>query len=553
MKQRLLGLVILLAITGCVFAQTPDTLLINPGDLGILEDTIHGDTTALGERNNPNRVYQLVRGAIYFLNGPIQTNGWPLNLVGQEEDPANPSMPPMLARGIRDDGSSSGQFIKTQGDVTLKNLFIQYVTPTGNRPWNAMQLRSDSIRFVMDNCILENAHGLCFKQHGIGMTAIITNCFYRNCINSGQGWGGRGFEFSSNAVDTLIFVNNTYFNSSGFVFQGRTNLFNYARVEHNSIINTVKWPFQWSYQTNAIFNNNLFYNCHSYGETTLDLPGQDFDGQWFGVVNIDTLPDDVLLNFGGTEADRKVELKNNVWFYSQAIADYQQSIVDTLADSLDFGGMIFMNDRTQAMFDDDASYPMFEEGNTLNIDPGFATDAVATSADTMVAWMQSWRNGTAGWFWEYDPDGNEFGTLIWPFPEDLSYSTDSPAYTAATGGFPVGDLNWFPDKHAQWDMNTDVEDFAPAKAPASFTLKQNYPNPFNPATTINYTLQKSAKVELRVYNTMGREVNTLVKARQNAGSYKVQFAGNELASGVYICSLIVDGQQISNIRMLLLK
>lgn len=553
MKQRLLGLVILLAVAGCVFAQAPDTVVINPGPLGILEDTIHGDTTATGERNNPNRVYELVRGAIYFMNGPIQTNGWPLNLVGQEEDPANPVMPPMLARGIREDGSSPGQIIQTQGDVTLKNLFIQYLTPTLNRPWNPMQLRSDSIRFVMDNCVMENGNGLCFKQHGIGMTAIITNCYYRNCINPGQGWGGRGFEFSNNAVDTLILVNNTYFNSSGFFFQGRTNLINHARIEHNSIINTVKWPFQWSYPTNAIISNNLFYNCHSYGETTLDVPGQDFDGQWFGIVNIDTLPDDVLLNFGGTEADRNVELKNNVWFYSQAIADYQQTIVDTLADSLDFDGMIFLNDRTQAMFDDDVGYPLFVEENTLNADPEFVTNDVATSADTMVAWMQGWRNGTAGWSWNYDPDGDEFGTLIWPFPEDLSYSTASAAYTAATGGFPAGDLNWFPDKLAQWDINSDVEDLAAKKAPASFTLQQNYPNPFNPTTTINYTIQKNAKVELRVYNTLGREVASIVNAKQNAGSYKVNFAGNDLASGIYIASLMIDGKQASSIRMLLLK
>lgn len=545
MKQRLLMLVVLVTVVGVVIAQTPDTLLIEPGDLGALESTINGDTTATGERVNPNRVYQLVRGAIYFMNGPIQTTGWPLTVVGQEEDPANSTTPPIIARGIREDGSSPGQFIQSQGNVTLKNLYIQYVTPNGNLPWNPMQLRSDSVRLVVDNCVMENAFGIAFRTFGVGAKIFITNSYYRNCITADQEWGGRGIHLGNNPADTLVMVNNTYFNSSSFFMLSRNNLINYARLEHNSIINTVKWPFQWSWPTHAIISNNLFYNCHSYGEAPSDLPGQDFDGQIFGIVNIDTLSADMQAAYGQSEANRKVELKNNCWFYSDAVVNYQ-----TALDSVD--GLIFLNDRTQAMFDDDAGYPLFVEENTMNLDPGFG-EAVDQSADSLVAWMQNLREGGAGFNWNYDPDGNDFGVLTWPLPEDLSYPTDSPLYAAATDGFPVGDLNWFPEKKAEWSMDTDVEEYADVKAPGNFTLKQNYPNPFNPTTSIQYTIQKNAKVELRVYNTMGREVETLVKEKQSAGKYRVNFAGNDLASGIYIASLMIDGKQVSSIRMLLLK
>ncbi|HNX01417.1 MAG TPA: hypothetical protein PKK33_08640, partial [Candidatus Cloacimonadota bacterium] len=44
----------------------------------------------------------------------------------------------------------------------------------------------------------------------------------------------------------------------------------------------------------------------------------------------------------------------------------------------------------------------------------------------------------------------------------------------------------------------------------SFMLNRNYPNPFNPSTTIEYSVPKSAKVKLRIYNIRGQLVKELV-------------------------------------------
>jgi len=66
-----------------------------------------------------------------------------------------------------------------------------------------------------------------------------------------------------------------------------------------------------------------------------------------------------------------------------------------------------------------------------------------------------------------------------------------------------------------------------------FRLYQSYPNPFNPVATIPYQLQKSAHVELKVYDTLGREIATLVNEQQRTGSYEVRFDGRNLGSGVY--------------------
>ena len=88
--------------------------------------------------------------------------------------------------------------------------------------------------------------------------------------------------------------------------------------------------------------------------------------------------------------------------------------------------------------------------------------------------------------------------------------------------------------------------------PAEFRLDQNYPNHFNPSTTISYEIKTASRVELRVYDILGREVATLVDAVQNAGSHRVSFDAGRMASGVYFYRLSAD-QFVTSRKMLLLK
>ena len=69
--------------------------------------------------------------------------------------------------------------------------------------------------------------------------------------------------------------------------------------------------------------------------------------------------------------------------------------------------------------------------------------------------------------------------------------------------------------------------------PTTFNLSQNYPNPFNPVTKIEYALPNDAKVSIKIYDMLGREVNVLVNEVKKAGYYSVEWNGNQLSSGVY--------------------
>ncbi|MCZ7609348.1 MAG: T9SS type A sorting domain-containing protein [Ignavibacterium sp.] len=89
-------------------------------------------------------------------------------------------------------------------------------------------------------------------------------------------------------------------------------------------------------------------------------------------------------------------------------------------------------------------------------------------------------------------------------------------------------------------------------APKDYYLLQNYPNPFNPSTTIKYSLKDDGKVSLKIFNSLGEEVRTLVNEIKPAGNYEVEFNASELPSGIYIYS-IQAGEFISSKKMILLK
>ncbi len=91
--------------------------------------------------------------------------------------------------------------------------------------------------------------------------------------------------------------------------------------------------------------------------------------------------------------------------------------------------------------------------------------------------------------------------------------------------------------------------------PEKYTLYQNYPNPFNPTTTIEFDLPEAAKVSLKVFDLLGREVATLADNEpMDAGNQEFTFAADGLASGIYFYRLVVDEGRFTQVRkMVLLK
>jgi len=139
------------------------------------------------------------------------------------------------------------------------------------------------------------------------------------------------------------------------------------------------------------------------------------------------------------------------------------------------------------------------------------------------------------------------------FIEGHGNSNSSNDYSFIDTNPPSGTVEY---RLKQMDVNGSSKyyytDAIEIEAPKVFKLVQNYPNPFNPTTVITYSIPNSSDVTLRVYNTIGEAVATLVNQHQEAGKFNVTFNATNLPSGIYFYS--IQAGQYSNVKkMLLLK
>ncbi len=90
-------------------------------------------------------------------------------------------------------------------------------------------------------------------------------------------------------------------------------------------------------------------------------------------------------------------------------------------------------------------------------------------------------------------------------------------------------------------------------AARSSRLLPNYPNPFSETTTIRYELKKEGFVNLTIFNLAGAQAAQLVKQRQLEGNYEMNWQADGLPSGVYICTLSLDGGAVASQRIILTR
>jgi FtsP/CotA-like multicopper oxidase with cupredoxin domain len=98
---------------------------------------------------------------------------------------------------------------------------------------------------------------------------------------------------------------------------------------------------------------------------------------------------------------------------------------------------------------------------------------------------------------------------------------------------------------------------AVAAAPLAFELKQNYPNPFNPSTTINFSIPADERVQLKIFNSRGQLVRTVVDKNLSAGRHSYTWDGTSglgfnVASGVYFYR-IKAGKHAHTMKMNLVR
>ena len=202
----------------------------------------------------------------------------------------------------------------------------------------------------------------------------------------------------------------------------------------------------------------------------------------------------------------------------------------------DNGAVVYLNGKEIARLNmpfGEMTYEMFAETNacgykTIQLDP------------TQVALLKNGTNILAVEMHQFDADTTD---MIF----DLRAFT--PATLIAYGSnWDYFDSGWQP---AVQKRGTAVNEFDKTK-PQQFILYQNYPNPFNPVTEIRYQIPNPSKVEIAVYNVLGKEIKKLVNEQKEAGNYVVTFDASHLTSGLYFYRLKA-GDFLQTKKMILIR
>jgi hypothetical protein len=124
--------------------------------------------------------------------------------------------------------------------------------------------------------------------------------------------------------------------------------------------------------------------------------------------------------------------------------------------------------------------------------------------------------------------------------------TGSGPYVANAGGFTQ--LNKFTVANENATPVRENE-----TAPVAFALQQNYPNPFNPSTEIRFSVEKTERATLDVFDMLGQHVATLFDGTAESGKLQVvRFDAAGLSSGTYFYRL-ASGNKTAMRKLVLMK
>ncbi|MEX1276482.1 MAG: hypothetical protein WEE20_11140, partial [Bacteroidota bacterium] len=244
-----------------LLADTLDVAVLPPGNINAV---INGDTLAGGIRANPDRVYRLARGSLYQVTEPMNIIG-PIRIVATD----GTSRPPVLAPAILSDNSSPGTFFFLRGSGSTVEMSDVYL----------LAVRADQavVGGITGIFILADSMNLKLRRvvfdalnSGIRLTAQwskidVQDCNFRNHQNTFSWF--HGFPFFSNApnaMDTIKFINNTFFACGSYIWSIR-GFDRYSVFEHNTLVYGIAMPFLMRQGSNMRIRNNLFYSMHAMG------------------------------------------------------------------------------------------------------------------------------------------------------------------------------------------------------------------------------------------------------------------------------------------------
>jgi hypothetical protein len=553
------GVLFIVFIVACVVdqkgvAQTWDYIDVPPG-YETLNLAVEGDTTAAGLPKSLNRVYRLARGGTYLLNGHLVNikkatlRVWAADGTGAK---------PLIIMAVDQTGAND-DFAYIYGDAHFKNLYISGIDDIGKQDRYTMAVYDTNARVVWDGVHIDQSRQSHIRSYGTDQKLYFYNCEFRNSIDLATPSNGRFYDGRGLVQDSIVYKNCTIYLNSQRMFRTDGAVVKNIIFDHNTFYQNaygsgttggtkISGGIETRRGINVTITNNIFQdiNVEALRHAKTLNPADRMP-----VITLDSTNSP-----GFPESSRKWLVKNNAYGWAPAFKAFWAARPDTVKAPMfisPYGDSVFF--MTQ---------PNFVQSNNFEELIQFAD---APKPDSLVKYVEyRYKTNFTGTV-AVDPraDRNGIGSLttnpgsfgLESDPFNFDYPTSQKAYTAADGGFPVGDLNWFPTKKAQWEVwVTGVEDNE--MIVTDYRLEQNYPNPFNPATRIEFSLPKASRVSIQIFNGLGQGVATLMNNEDFApGTHSALWNGKDasgmsVASGVYYYQLKTADHQMTK-KMVLVK
>ena len=456
---------------------------VQPGDTLLLRTGFHGEIWYRGAFNLKAIVIAAEKGHRPTLTRITLSavSNWILDdLTINPETAAAPGSGALLS--IESHSTQGASF-----DVTIRNCHISSATDVGSwsktdwndKSFNAIAVVGDRM-MIQDNICKNVDHGIYMN----GNSSVVRGNLIENFAGDGMRGLGNDLLFEYNTVKNCYDVNDNH--DDGFQSWSINDDPPRERVtlRGNTIINyeDPEQPFRGTLQGIGCFDgfyidwvieNNLVVTDHWHGITLMGARG-------CRIVN-------------NTVVDQNNQSPGPPWIQISPHKDGTPSsnclIRNNLTTDLDAGEGVKSDHNmivsSYALFFVDASnFDFHLNKNSPAVDAGTTTSAPTID---MEGTARPQGNGVDLGAYEYDPTNG--------------------------GGAQSGKAEW------------------------NYRLYPNYPNPFNPKTTIRYSVEKTGKVVLQIFDLLGKEINVLVDRDSPPGEYEVEWIPAGLSSGVYLYRL----------------
>ena len=475
MKRILLFSMLLVLVASLAFAQDMQYVSKKSGDtLFVKDDVDFGGYTTLPKLMTSDslapatRVYYLRAAGTYSCQtNPQSSSKQKTVIMGPVQNIKKGTILPPVIAGLYATGINTTGGMNTNFDLLVKDIDLEIGNSSGNPSgWAFFNFGGSGERLTVDNCIMEHTWW-CWVGGPPSLSVVkFTNDYFVNMDGHSCRRNGGVTDFNSGSatlVDTLLVENCTHVNFQGTGYKFRVGYTtNRAIFNHNDFIDCSGFVIMNNgNSTNLNITNNIYVNCQLQAFCpvllTSDAGEVDADGLPMGFINL--YADST---FKANVGKHGVYVDKNLTYWDPTLSNIVSTLntnkVDNHTDWV--SQMITMNPRTTALFANTTYNKKLTNGTWLSKLPTFAkTDVLFTTqlaklrAYAIACVDTSYGTPLASWRQANNPEATNFIYADFPIPIDLSY-TDADLLVAGLGGFPLGDLNWFPTQLATWTSST---------------------------------------------------------------------------------------------------